>query len=476
MTSLQAAITDLEKVRVGSRVCVRYNDCNKVGTVSKMWSQYVSIEFDDMLFNADIERYGINMFRKECVRPMLSLSKVAKVLCLQNYTFRDVMKFKETGVMPERRNLCGGRSVRPFLCGNRRESSSVFRGLPESVWGYGVFSFLSPNEVSCFGSLSQGTCRLVESVRVASSGGNLWSTGQFCIVKEDYGKGERIAYEGPYIEWFEAGEDVGQSLREREVYNVYRTRTIRFLIKMMKRKELYEVHFRSGLLMYTEDTSGIRYNESHQSEVHRWVDCSILKRIQLSSGQYESFVMFETMPFRDPTRDWLRTGFRLHNGIWRKAREVDVGLCGSIDCAKCTEEKLGDGHLQNMSVVSECNLRWCLGMYTTCALRLDSLPHRVTRSFPKAGAILRELPPLLLNRYVVDSVVSGRVEIVCGREPLVRPTERFSRIPTPARYRRYRRQDRARRVFRMSDSCYYEHWIEYDFKQLPWYQYCRGYM
>ena len=474
MTSrLQGALTDLDVLAVGTRVTCRFNNINKVGTIVKMSGRYVSIKFDDDFFNAELERHNMNLFTKDSVRPLVSVRKLGRTLCLQNYTLNEVIQYRESGELPKRGLRVGGRCITTLLCGNANESSLLCFGLPQNVWRFGIFGFLSPNEVTRFGSSSRDTRAFVESVRASLGGGSLWSRGQFCIIREDYSEGEMIGYEGPYAEIVDVGEGRREELQEAEVFNVYRMRTVRFLLKTVKRNEFYQLEFRSGLYMYTENAAtGGRNNEMRQRDAVRWVDCCIRKKIRLSNGKFESFVMFETIPYRDPAGDWLRTGFRLHNSPCNNnGREADVGCCGFGSCEKCNQEKLSDGHLHNMSVVSECNLRWCLGMYTNCALRFDELSKDITGSFPRSGAILKELPPLLLNRYVVGYAVSGDLEVVCGSEPPILPINRFSRVPPMRRYLRYRRENRARRRYKKCDCCYFEYWLEYNFSQLPWHNY-----
>ena len=110
-------------------------------------------------------------------------------------------------------------------------------------------------------------------------------------------------------------------------------------------------------------------------------------------------------------------------------------------------------------------------MYTRCALRFDVLPIRITGPFPGAGKIMRELPPLLVNRFVVDKVIPGDTEVVCGRVPYMIPTHRYSRVPSLRMYRKVMEGLKHVRKYKMNDTCFFETWYEYEYCQLPWHDF-----
>ena len=480
-TCLQGALSELEVLEKGCRVSVQCLKCcpsdgtSKLvehwqdGTIERIIREEVAVKFDDVEYDKESRKFRLVTFSKDHMRPKLNVGQLSRTVCLQNYAMREVLNYTSTGQTPTRHPKADGLLTGIEAYRYVHEPHSVLFGMSQNVWSDGIFAFLSPNEVTAFSMMNRSSLNLVECIRQSMHKGNSrWSYKNICILKEDFSEKEMVGYEGPY--YYDTDDF------RADVYHVHRVRTVRFLVRSHRTREIFELKFRSGAFLWSEKLhSGERIvlsqvHDRGQSD-QGWVDCTLKKKIKMSTNRIVEQVTFQTIPHRgENSHDWIRTGFRLHNGI--SSRVFDLGACGMNDCNVCSPygDRLNDRHLADMSLVSESTLRMSLSIYAACALRLDILPRHVTGKFPRAGTILKNLPPLLLHRYVVDSVLPAHMEIVCGPEPTPIPWYVWSRIPCEAECRHRVDRRKARRRHRHEDTCWYEEWFEFDFADLPWFR------
>ena len=482
-TCLQGALSELEVLEKGCRVSVkclkscRSDGTSKLvehwqdGTIERIIGEEVAVKFDDVECDKESRKFRLITFSKDHVRPKLNVGKLSRTVCLQNYAMREVLNYTSSGQLPTRHPKAGHGGLLTGIEAHRHiyKPFSVLFEIPQNVWSDGIFAFLSPNEVTAFSLMNRSSLHLVECIRESMDRGNSrWSYKNICILKEDFSEKEMLGYEGPYY--------CDNADFRADVYFVHRVRTVRFLVRSHRTREIFELKFRSGAFLWSEKAhSGERIV---LSQVHDrgqsnqgWVDCTLKKKIKMSTKRIVEQVIFQTIPHRgENSYDWIKTGFRLHNGLsW--SRRFDLGACGMNDCNVCSPygNRLNDRHLADMSPVTESILRMSLSIYAACALQLDVLPRHVTGNFPRAGTILKNLPPLLLHRYVVDSVLPARMEIVCGPEPTPTPWYVWSRIPSGIEYRHCVNPRKARRRHRQEDTCWFEEWFEFEFADLPWF-------
>ena len=332
---------------------------------------------------------------------------------------------------------------RPIQC---LKASFLMAGVPHLVWWKNIFSFLTLIEINHFSQTCRSANRLVdESHKSRAQTTSYWSKERVIIAKDFIGP-HKLAYEGPY-----------KNEEGTQFYRVHATRTVKFLVKMLNTKETYEVRFRKGRFLWSEDSStGTRVGSASMKVVEpTWVDCRILKKNFYRSRRHclqscAKCVFETTLTTFDGSK--ISTQFVLCNQdasshLW--SDYLNIGFHTNVS------------ELQTLSIVSEFNLKRYLQCYFLCALRLDASPALKAYQFPTSGSFLSLVPPALFDFVPMETVEMAQT-IMAPQPPWAIKKDMY--YPPPSR-QAYFRLLKQQKTFRTREN---RRWREYLLSDVYW--------
>ena len=200
----------------------------------------------------------------------ISLGKTRQPFCKSNMCRRG----RKKGIMSDK--------TRGFL------KTRFFLGVPQDIWSEGIFCYLDFMDVNCLGQTNRGAQALVLAIRtLKASNSDQWSTNRLAILKESVGP-TKISYQGPYF-----------NEQNEQFCHVHATETVRFLLKSIDKREIYEVRFRKGRFLWSENIENAQRlldSDSPLATEQTWMDCRILKKNVCVDKSSFATVLFETTP------------------------------------------------------------------------------------------------------------------------------------------------------------------------------------